>query len=517
MSKNNSNNSSSTVVCTINPNSPVKPNEASGNMAACIGETITVTMGMFFDGTGNNRFNVDEKNPLYKDDSYTNDHSNVSRASNFYKGFLNDEETEGLNIYVDGIGTTAGERDSLFGFALGTGETGVERRVKLGVFEATKAIFNLVDKDKIETINITFDVFGFSRGAAAARYFIHINSEKKKYYDNRTYDSFLHFWFNIKNYGYNNPKKVNININWRFAGLYETVSSYGIDRSNDVNQLGLMNINHVKNIFHIVASDEYREKFSITPVHAPNIVNGKLTSLKSGAFGEDYLGNRIQTFKETLVIPGVHSDIGGGYANNLSEHEMILFISKDFFHIEGQTIPSPEYKQQEIIATKVKDKFVEDGWYKEEKTNDPENSIVVRLEPTKEKLNLNVPHTEYHFKVRGSRKKIKNEYSHIPLTIMTEKAIQNGVNFDLAKIKSKFPIRETEGSMIDFIPNGDFLNEVYKKIKNNIPINTDELKKLRYKYLHWSSRYELSLVEPHQPRFNKNDKTRYEREIIPIN
>ncbi|WP_299440421.1 DUF2235 domain-containing protein [uncultured Aquimarina sp.] len=515
MSQSNSNNSSSTVSCTINPSSPVKPNEASGNMAACKGETIQVTMGMFFDGTGNNRFNVDEKNPLYEDDSYTNDHSNVSRASNFYKGFLNDEEKDGLNIYVDGIGTTAGERDDLLGFALGTGNTGVERRVKLGTLEAVKAIFNIVDKEKIGTINVTFDVFGFSRGAAAARHFININSESKTYWDNNTYNSLFHFLCNILNNEYNNSKTIEVNIDWQFAGLYETVSSYGINRSNDVNELGLMNINHVKNTFHIVASDEYREKFSITPIHSPIIVNGKLTSLKSGTFGEDYLGNSIETFKETLVIPGVHSDIGGGYANNLSEDKMILFLSESFFHIASQSIPSQEYKQQEMIATKVKDRFVEDGWYKEN-TNDTANNIVVSLEPAKKSNNLNVPPTEYHFKVIGSRKKIKNEYSHIPLTIMTEKAIQNGVNFDLAKIKSNFPIRETEGTMLDFIPNGDFLDEIYKKLKNNVALNTNELKKLRYKYLHWSSRYDLSIFEPHQPLFNQNDKTKYEREIIPI-
>ncbi len=81
-------------------------------------------------------------------------------------------ENRNRGIYIEGIGTRTGGEDNLLGAGLGRGETGIAARV-YGAFVEVKTQLNsfIQANPNIEITSLTFDAFGFSRGAAAARHF----------------------------------------------------------------------------------------------------------------------------------------------------------------------------------------------------------------------------------------------------------------------------------------------------------------------------------------------------------
>jgi len=110
------------------------------------------------------------------DNSYSNDDTNVARM---WKCCMED-----YAIYVEGMGTDDNKQDSQDGFAFGSGKTGIRARVRL----ACERVAERVQKELIKDENkgkklteITFDVFGFSRGAASARNFVHEINTKRAY------------------------------------------------------------------------------------------------------------------------------------------------------------------------------------------------------------------------------------------------------------------------------------------------------------------------------------------------
>ena len=145
---------------------------------ATTGESVRISV--YFDGTANNRTNVKEGyekradkkgtgTSLYSG-SYANDYSNISRL----------EEQQGkhegydfsLKLYVEGIGTRDGGSDSPLGKATGNdGLTGVKSKVESAIKHVLKAIEAEVYSRRISHVHL--DAFGFSRGAAAARYFVY--------------------------------------------------------------------------------------------------------------------------------------------------------------------------------------------------------------------------------------------------------------------------------------------------------------------------------------------------------
>ncbi|MHC8403377.1 hypothetical protein ACYZTX_29095 [Pseudomonas sp. MDT1-17] len=71
-------------------------------------------------------------------------------------------------LYLDGIGTQAGAKDSSMGLGTGRGATGVAGRVQLAFIGINGVIQEIVETHPdMEIRSLTFDTFGFSRGAAA--------------------------------------------------------------------------------------------------------------------------------------------------------------------------------------------------------------------------------------------------------------------------------------------------------------------------------------------------------------
>jgi hypothetical protein len=98
---------------------------------------VSIRACLYFDGTGNNRTNVDlglEGSPFgLKVDkgSYQSDHSNVSKLEKLWTSA--DEVDHDFSLYVEGIGTTNGELDDLIGGGMGQGATGVIAKVESGI------------------------------------------------------------------------------------------------------------------------------------------------------------------------------------------------------------------------------------------------------------------------------------------------------------------------------------------------------------------------------------------------
>lgn len=262
----------------------------------------SAAVNVFFDGTLNNYFNVTADEKRKGEGSYENALSNVSEMWDSLK-----TERAVMSVYVEGIGTTQGQPDSFKGYALGTGETGVQERVHGAFTQVVDKVMEKRGPKKLPAI-LDINVYGFSRGAAAARYFVHlVNTE---------------------------PKRFHLEIGWNkvmtrihFVGLFDTVASYGVNHSNDVSELHLnFGPHYAHKVFHVVAGDEYRENFPLTTI------DSTLKHHVSTPEGGHPMGYELR-------IPGAHSDVGGGYHPVEPEKRQVSFELQDFVYAQGWYSP----------------------------------------------------------------------------------------------------------------------------------------------------------------------------------
>ncbi|MEJ5106375.1 phospholipase effector Tle1 domain-containing protein [Chryseobacterium sp. MYb328] len=455
---------------------------------------IDIRIGVFFDGTQNNRSNtraagnepgykpsanekeVYKKQSNKKDDSYTNDLSNVARKEYWYK------EDKGKyigKVYIEGIGTEdlQGDIDKKTnhkGVAYGAGSTGVIAKVQRGCQRVAEKINEL--KGRFEINTIILDVFGFSRGAAAARNFVFEVSQTKPR------NGLLGFILD-------NDKVDYDSIQVRFLGVYDTVSSYdpnaseitvNPDFNNDVEELNL-NTLKAKKIIHLCASDEHRENFMLTRVRL--------------AGGQDFF------------LPGVHSDVGGCYTNNMSENKQVM----DFDSVWGDGVSDKQYN---TALNNDLNNLIEQGWVHRSEVVAP-----------------NSWHETYI-----NRARISNRYSFIPLHIMSEQVneyypntidlinlnksyrIPNGTEdeyfpLDLTKVKKRLDEYVKEGAPQMTYYTNKQIEELRKQLATK-KITTEKFNRivqdhnllifLRNRYLHWNSMFGEIGYRPH---FTFNKKT----------
>ena len=523
----------------------------SGSYNGAEDGVIEIERGLFFDGTNNNHRNVeirkkvqkieeyeDQSKPenkstwteyfIYKsvvspfDGSYENDFSNVARL---WKGV--DQEKYG--IYIEGIGTKDEDGDYIRGMAWGTGGTGIRAKVRKGCKKLADEIKKAVDKIKkdkkeIKSITITLDVFGFSRGAAAARNFVYeIGNNKRKvdikilskteltnrsraykyetvyrdkdgeevdsaYLDNGKMPKlgYLGYYLLQKKLSKEDLNKIRIKI--RFVGVYDTVASFDSEHSDDIVQLQLNNLGKPAKVVHFTAMDEHRKNFA-------------LSKIPEGA-------NFIEK-----NFPGVHSDIGGGYTTDKKEE---IIVEKNYSS-------SKECKKE-------RDKLCEEYWYDNEQLSIHYHSLG----------SLSLDHSQdggAYYYLEG-RRKIKKEYSYIPLHFMEElfketlSTKQNNIilkksttsysiSKDYSLIKAK---KYLAGYVLGDAPEWKFIpdkkgqkfvpdrkGQLKKRILYVIPTEKEQilLRKLRLEYLHRSAKSNLSDSIAHGPAPNRK------RPIIP--
>lgn len=244
----------------------------------------TLRLGVFFDGTGNHM-----QNDLRLTDR---DITNVAKLYDLYY----DENLGSLNrrLYIPGPGTVDGEAtddgfvapEDSWGLALGIGATGGHSRIEMAL-EGVQA--NIEDSAATEII---IDVFGFSRGAALARHFVNlINSWPA------TIAIPQLTWWPQPRIEFREvtafPQGVNASVG--FVGLFDTVGSFyfpGNEQNLDFNlHLGA---HSAEQVVHLTAFHEIRTNFPLSKIRGANGLPG----------------NFIEE-----ALPGVHSDVGGGYEN----------------------------------------------------------------------------------------------------------------------------------------------------------------------------------------------------------
>lgn len=209
---------------------------------------VRIRVAVFFDGTLNNRTNVGlGPQGMDRGDSYIGALTNVAIMEKYYEA--NCKYDYCFSVYVEGVGTTDEEEDSLIAAALGIGSTGIIGKVQVGI---SKIIHNIRENIKIsrpiDCIHV--DAFGFSRGAAAARNFV---------YQTLCEEETLKLKLESEGYRVNE-------IKIQFVGLFDTVASFWIDHSNDTDQLHLDAIKHAEYVLQLAAADEHRKNFPLTNV-----------------------------------------------------------------------------------------------------------------------------------------------------------------------------------------------------------------------------------------------------------
>lgn len=511
---------------------------------------VELRISVFFDGTGNNRGNIIARKGGKHNDVYSKlkqQNEDSAKYSSFEAGFSNvallEENFKSTSeckiykaFYVEGVATrdlkqvaknyankvkaraefnknraprhqSKGQIDietdsDVWGNGMATGSTGLYAKID----RAMRLINDWLDEEIYEKkyngeeilpsthefTKVVVDVFGFSRGAATARHFVHHITEgtrtmvtpiPKNLFNPfaptrlRTYDiSVRTLKAGIELAGF----KVKDNaVQIGFAGLFDTVSSFVIALTSDVKILHLDAVKKARKVYHLAAAEEHRACFSLTNIQAA----------KNAGKGEEYF------------LPGVHSDIGGGYRDlddGGGETEIYELMNDDKSSIAAyQTMRIGglflDYKafMREIAG---------EGWYKpcdfdtwyEPSTTPPIKGGEMWLE--KDGIIFKDVALKTH------RTGIAHSYRCIPLQLMVEAMEKNDFSID-AKIKSKHKVpgelSAIEGrirSYVGSIGNNSKAEDWFKK-------QDSELKTLRNKHLHYSSR----IATGHWPRF-KNQK-----------
>ncbi|MCP4472817.1 MAG: hypothetical protein GY815_19430, partial [Gammaproteobacteria bacterium] len=198
-----------------------------------------IRVAIFFDGTLNNRINVEERekdseiyqkygDPEDGESSYDNGRTNIAIMEPHVF-----ETADGfdhcMKVYVEGQGTFNLKGDSDLGAGFGGGGSGVATRADDGI---KQAVIEIDENGEIKPAEhfiekLTLDVFGFSRGAAAARYAIHVmfngRIQQVDQYSGEILYAFEPIHVRLNNFGYDIEVGA---VEVRFAGLYDTVLSY---------------------------------------------------------------------------------------------------------------------------------------------------------------------------------------------------------------------------------------------------------------------------------------------------
>lgn len=457
-------------------------------------QPVKIRCSLFFDGTCNNRNNTDartgkldaegksnrdkyEANKAQKaaeelkkkdalsgkgDASYENDYTNIATLEPAVWPEASEGNQYFIKVYTEGPGTVINYgRDNSRGYAFGSGdEAGVKSKVLSGIIEAVSKIQGIDDikpnKKYIEKLEL--DVFGFSRGAAGARYCIH----------QLIIDENMPIKKRLELLGF----EVH-SVEMCFAGLFDTVASYNLGQMTHTDNwvLKLKSVKHAKAVLHLAAAEEYRSNF---PLHNIDSAGGK---------GKQYF------------LPGVHSDVGGSYCDNESDAGKV--VSRGLYsHVKGDT-----------------KNLIEQGWYTnsdltltvltKNDVGDPEFVKVTANGRTVRNAYCNIPLKIMAKHTKENGIKLIDELE----SVATEK---------ISSFSELIVLEAAIQSYIGKAGNNSKPSDWQGKNPQPLGISTPPMNEIRYKHLHMSANYDSpeagGLVYPLAPRFGwfSNKRKRYE-------
>lgn len=264
-------------------------------------------IGLFFDGTRNNAHNlarghvqVPQPRPavLRADDdstyqsrltsSYDNGLTNIARLHRLYPDSR--QETlpfPSLAIYVEGVGTRDDAEDDLLGLAFGIGASGVRAKVERALNELLPtALASVSTRWQKPVQGVQLDLFGYSRGAAAAR----DAANRLQAWDTARWQQLLQDAGLVCAAGFAPAQPL-----LRFIGLFDTVVAVSGGRADERPRVALA-ADIAGRVVQLVARDEHRQHYPLTRVAAAHV---------------------------EIALPGVHANIGGGY-NQTEEGPKLL-------------------------------------------------------------------------------------------------------------------------------------------------------------------------------------------------
>ncbi|MGO4369132.1 T6SS phospholipase effector Tle1-like catalytic domain-containing protein, partial [Pseudomonas sp. PAB10] len=391
-------------------------------------EGITLRIGVFFDGTGNNRSNSEMVAECHArdvgleelaedirqfcqahgydgkggapDNSYGNDSSNVAKLHDLYnddseRRLSADESKASIRVYLEGIGTSSGAEDSRYSQMTGKGAQGVLARVEQSPAHILEVVrrFELANPDrKVERIE--FDIFGFSRGAAAARHFANevLKGEQSPLAMLLPANSPLF----VEAFAWRTKTDASIN----FIGIFDTVAavasvSIGGISVHDANNPGVnlyLAPDMAKKVVHLVARDERRHNFSLNSAGAADI-----------------------------VLPGVHSDLGGGYLHRTPEHILLSkpFRSQEDAHVSPMRSIAYRWTQTELHRL-------------QDQLNLHDLPLQVQTWVLKFERKVKGDHEKWQhvYAAVSSQREVRNELALVYLRIMRELGARHDVPFD---------------------------------------------------------------------------------------
>ncbi|WCR46291.1 DUF2235 domain-containing protein [Stutzerimonas stutzeri] len=447
---------------------------------------ITLRIGVFFDGTGNNLANaavtercrqddltlLDERtlgevvdycrahgfggsegNGFFTqtpDNSYGNAPSNVARLFDLYqddatRSLAKDERSASIKAYLEGIGTSSGEEDSVYGQATGMGDTGVVARVmqspntislQLGLFTESNPG---VQVDALE-----FDIFGFSRGAAAARHFA---NELLK-----ANGGVLAGLLRPGQFGLSEDFEWSGHACINFIGLFDTVAAVADPMRWDFSPADHLNpgVNLylppgcARKVIQLTARDEMRWNFAL---------------------------NSVAPHHQEIALPGAHSDIGGGYLP-IAREKLILSRPVSSTVPAGTPIESTHAWRE---TSRQYEKWMALGL--------PEDQLKKEVRRIR-KLNprgVNHPPEDWVLGLVTIDRQIRGELALVYLRVMRELAVENGV-----------PVKSIPDTPIFALPFE--LQDIAKKMMayaygSRFDLNEDEDRLLRSRYIHLSAHW----------------------------
>ncbi|MGL5008122.1 MAG: T6SS phospholipase effector Tle1-like catalytic domain-containing protein [Plesiomonas sp.] len=506
----------------------------------------TLRIGVFFDGTGNNTANTQNglakveqwlahtcSNPAQKEKelracqvgqlpvngSAANDVTNVGKLFSLY-----DLEAEKLisHCYISGIGTrdpVSGKKekeyrtDDTITQGLDLDFSGENTSIIGKVTEACQLrIIKAIDDDlknvlpEIEYIHrIVFDVFGFSRGAAAARHFVNVIDQKDDHPLVKAVTSYSAIRLKV---GFDWANRQNVRI--AFVGLFDTVKS-----SFNPNVNIRLHPQSAERVVHLTAQDEVRKHFPLSRIT------------------DDSAGTSIPPHFTEVALPGSHSDIGGGYYSRWSLNnpnsdpalteciELERFMSEE--NVQTPYSDSRAYQQAKAYA----DEKVAIGWvnrihpYLSRTATPPLNAISLIAYSYTRPQGKDSPWPKKAVYVEVIMNRIvEGEYSRIPLHIMVEAGRASGVplkewtsknrTLQLGSLSEKITIVNLE-KLDQHWAQSAIEQGVVKNLVYQLPHET--YRALRRDYLHHSASNQ-GIANPANLNKNGNTVSKERRDLI---
>ncbi|MGO3692490.1 phospholipase effector Tle1 domain-containing protein [Marinobacter sp.] len=431
---------------------------------------VTVEAGIFFDGTGNSRDNtgtferrVDEcltaqaagaiseeacsaEISQLMEGSYLNAETNVAKLHDLYLPFSTSTltiENHRFPVYVSGVGTKSGKEDDAWAMGTGMGERGVLAKIELAVEQLSSDLSDMLTAQMNELI---LDVFGFSRGAATARHFV---NEVRDGADGALGQAF-------QKLGIAWPKTVTV----RFLGMFDTVAAVvdilGADFSAHNANNGEVRVDiaadSVQRAVHLTARDEWRHNFSLNSLRGPD-------------------GSLPAHFDE-WVLPGAHSDIGGGYPDNFQERIQVALPRR----FSGRR-PRDSFEYTRILLERKR--ITSEGWLG---LHNPDGTLTIE---EAYRRRLKEGEVELQFRLWLDRR-VKSEYSRIALRQMYRLAADVGVPFkNLNPALKKYALPDELQSIATRITL--HINE-----GRPLQLTAAEEALLRQRYIHHSAHYQIA-------------------------